>query len=560
MQSNNKAGYTALYCRLSSDDGRDGDSGSIANQKLLLEKYANEKNLGPTKVYVDDGYTGTNFNRPGFKQMKDDIEKGFIHTVVVKDLSRFGRDYINVGYYTENYFPSMDIRFIAVYDYIDTNDGLSDYIAYKNINNEFLAKDTSRKVRTAKRLRGNMGEPLSQPPFGYMKDPENAKKWIIDPEAAPIVKKIFDYCIEGKGIETTARLLQEQNILTPMHYFISKGIGRGGKKTQGNPYKWNKNSIRKMLLLAEYTGDLINFKTYSKSYKDKTRRDNPEENWKVFEDHHEAIIDRETFARVQEIRKNTRRRAPKNVEKNMFADILYCADCGSKLWFNINSGNPDISFFNCSNYRGNRGTCNETHYIRADSIEQVVMMELSRLVSCLEYREEELIKLLTNKAKDDMTKENRALETKLASLKGRDAEVSRIYAKLYEDNVVGKLTDERFMELSKRYDNEQAEIRAIIENIETELAEVQKVEVSKDKFIKAIHKFMEMQVLTPAILRELVEKINVYHTQGTGKNRTQRVKIYYRFAGAIDIPKRIFEDNYILEARQGVAVNYEVVA
>lgn len=562
MQSKNKtkAGLTAIYCRLSSDDGREGESNSILNQKAMLSKYAKEKDLGDTKVYIDDGYTGTNFNRPGFQELLEDIDMGYIHTIVVKDLSRLGRDYLLVGYYTDTFFPDRDIRFIAVNDLVDSADGDNEIAPFKNIMNEMYARDTSRKVRSAHRIRGNLGEPLSPPPYGYMKNPENNKKWIIDPETAPVVKMIFDYCIEGKGIETTARLLQEQKFLTPTFYWKSKGIGRGGIKNQQNPYKWNKSTIRTILTSPEYKGDLVNFKTYSKSYKDKKRRDNTPENWKVFENNHEAIIDRETWNMVQEIREKTKRRAPKNVEKNMFADILYCADCGAKLWFNVNSKNPDISFFNCSNYRGNRGTCDSTHYIRADSIEQVVMLELSRLVSCLEYKEDELIKLLTQKAKTDMNKENKNLETNLSSLKGRNAEVSRIYSKLYEDNVSGKITDDRFMELSHKYDTEQNELKTSIKTIQKELLEVEKLEVSKDKFILAIRRFMEMRVLTPAILRELVEKIAVYHTEGVGKNRVQKIVIHYRFAGAIDIPKEVFDNSYKLDSRQGVAINYQICA
>lgn len=347
MQSKKKqdnVGITALYCRLSRDDGAEGDSNSVANQKRMLTKYAKENGFGNTRFYVDDGYTGTNFNRPGFQQMLEDIEMGYVSTIIVKDMSRLGRDYLQVGYYTDTYFPDRNIRFIAVNDCVDSNDGENELAPFRNVMNEMYARDISRKVRSSHRLRGNAGEPLSQPPYGYMKSPENKKKWIVDAEAAQVVQDIFRMCLEGKGNETIARILQEQKVLIPMAYWQSKGLPRGGKKTQPNPYKWGKTTVAKMLAQQEYCGDVINFKTYSKSFKNKSRIPNPEENWAVFKNVHESIIDRETFEAVQKLISKTKRRAPKkeNAEKNMFCDLLYCADCGSKLWSHVNTVNKNI--------------------------------------------------------------------------------------------------------------------------------------------------------------------------------------------------------------------------
>ena len=318
-------GITALYCRLSRDDGAEGDSNSVANQKRMLTKYAKENGFGNTRFYVDDGYTGTNFNRPGFQQMLEDIEMGYISTVIVKDMSRLGRDYLQVGYYTDTYFPDRNIRFIAVNDCVDSNDGENELAPFRNVMNEMYARDISRKVRSSHRLRGNAGEPLSQPPYGYLKSPENKKKWIIDPIASQVVKDIFRMCLEGKGNETIARILQEQKVLIPMAYWHEKGLGRGGKKTQPNPYKWGKTTVAKILAQQEYCGDVINFKTYSKSFKNKTRLENPRENWAVFKNVHEPIIDRETFEQVQKLTAKTKRRAPKkdNTEKKMSCDLLY---------------------------------------------------------------------------------------------------------------------------------------------------------------------------------------------------------------------------------------------
>ena len=562
MQSanNSQNGLVAIYLRLSSDDGREGESNSIINQKAMLEKYVADNGLGRTQTYVDDGYTGTNFNRPGFQQLLNDIDMGYIHTVVVKDLSRLGRDYVNVGYYTDTFFPDRNIRFIAVNDLVDSADGDNEIAPFKNVMNEMYARDISRKVRSAHKIRGSLGEPLAPPPYGHVKDPDNPKKWIVDPEAASVVKKIFQYCIEGKGVETTARLLQEEKILKPLAYWKSKGIGRGGKKALDDPYKWGNTTVREMLVLAEYSGDLINFKTYSKSYKNKTRYDNPKENWKVFKDNHEAIIDRETFELVQKIRVNTKRRKPKTVDKNMFCDLVYCADCGSKLWFNVNHPNTDIHYFNCSNYKGNRGTCNATHYIRADSLEEVVKLELSKMMQYLKDDEETFIALLAKKTAKDAENERKIIDTKLSTAKSRNKVVSDLYEKTYEDNAIGKITDERFMQLSHKYDMEQSELKITIRTLETELLQLEQTELSKDSFIAAIRRFMQMDKLTPNILRELIEKIEVYHIEGVGKSRTQRIVIHYKFIGVLEVPQKISDDVVTLEARQGVAVSYHVKA
>jgi len=558
--ANNKNSLVALYLRLSSDDGREGESNSIINQKAMLEKYTADNNLGRTQAYIDDGYTGTNFNRPGFQQLVNDIDMGYIHTVVVKDLSRLGRDYVNVGYYTDTYFPDRNIRFIAVNDLVDSADGENEIAPFKNVMNEMYARDISRKVRSAHKIRGSLGEPLAPPPYGYMKDSENPKKWIVDPEAASVVKKIFQYCIEGKGVETTARLLQEQKILKPLAYWQSKGIGRGGKKSLDDPYKWGNTTVREMLVLPEYAGDLTNFKTYSKSYKNKKRYDNPKENWKVFKDKHEAIIDRETFELVQKIRVNTKRRKSKTVDKNMFCDLVYCADCGSKLWFNVNHPNTDIHYFNCSNYTGNRGTCNATHYIRADSLEEVVKLELSKMMQYLKDDEDTFIALLAKKTANDAENERKIINAKLSAAKSRNKVVSDLYEKTYEDNAIGKITDERFMQLSHKYDVEQSELKITIRTLENELLQLEQTELSKDNFISAIRRFMQMDKLTPNILRELIEKIEVYHIEGVGKNRTQRIVVHYKFIGVLEMPEKISDDVVTLEARQGVAVSYHVKA
>ena len=551
-------GITALYCRLSRDDGAEGESNSIANQKKLLAKYAKEHGFTNTKFYVDDGYTGTNFNRPGFQQMLEDMEMGYISTVIVKDSSRFGRNYLEVGQYTDYYFPEHNIRFIAINDCIDSENGEDDFSAFRNVMNEMYAKDISRKVRSSHRLRGNAGEPLAPPPYGYVKDPENKKKWIIDPDAAEVVQRIFRLCIEGNGNETIARILQDDKVLVPQAYWQSKGMSRGGKKTQPNPYKWCKTTIAKMLEQQEYCGDIINFKSYSKSFRNKTRVENPKENWAIFKDVHEPIIDRETWERVQELTKNSKRRKPKNenVKKSIFTNLLYCGDCGHKLWFNINKQNPSIRFYSCSNYKGLRGTCESTHYVREDSLEQVVKIELFKLATYLDHDEDAFAELLEHKSNKDSMAERKAAESALAAATARSQELLRLYERVYEDNVNGKVTDDWFMRLSHKYEVEQEELKKHMFDLKNKLERLDTAQNSSGSFIRAIRKFMTMQTLTPIVLQELIDKIEVFPIEGTGKNRTQRLVIHYRFVGCIDLPSIVPKHTYKLDSRQGVAIEY----
>ena len=558
MQSKkkDKVGITALYCRLSRDDGGEGDSNSVANQKKLLQKYAKEHKFPNTRYYVDDGYTGTNFNRPGFQQMLEDIDLGYISIVIVKDMSRLGRDYLQVGFYTDTYFPDRNIRFIAVNDCVDSEDGENELAPFRNVMNEMYARDISRKVRSSHRLRGNMGEPLSQPPYGYMKDPNNKKKWIIEPEAAKVVQDIFRMRLEGKGNETIARILQENKIKIPMAYWFDKGLGRGGKKTQPNPYKWCKTTVAKILSQQEYCGDVINFKTYSKSFKDKRRIANDESEWKVFKDVHEPIIDRDTFELVQKLVGKTKRRSRKKPEeeRHMFSDLLYCGDCGSKMWFHIKQNKIPLPYFSCSNYKGDRGTCPETHFIRADSIEYVVTKELQRLARFLKKDEDALADLLAEKTNKNINDERKYLEGALQKATYRNEEVSRLYKTAYEKNVNGTITDEWFMELSHNYEVEKLELKEKIAEYKESISNLENMKQSKENFIHAVRKFIEMETLSGPLLRELIDHIDVYHIEGTGKNRTQRIAIYYRFVGYIEIP--VDDENYIANTRQGVAVEY----
>ena len=404
-----------------------------------------------------------------------------------------------------------------------------------------------------------MGEPLSQPPYGYRKAPENKKKWIIDPEAAEVVRRIFRMCLEGKGNEAIARSLQEEKIMVPMAYWQKHGLDRGGKKTQTNPYKWCKTTVTKILTQQEYCGDVINFKTYSKSFKNKARLENPVENWVIFKDVHEPIIDRVSFEQVQKLIGKTRRRAPKpeNGGKNMFSDLLYCADCGKKLWYGTNTRNKDIHFFSCSNYENDyRGTCKTRHYIRADAVEQIVKLELRQIGECLKADEEGFAELLAQKTQEDMLAEKKQLEDELQKAIARNETVLKLYEKVYEDNATGKVTDEFFMQLSHRYEVERMELKGKIADLRRQLTEMGAHELGRDRFLAAVRKFMQMDTLTAPLLRELIDRIDVYETEGTGRNRTQRVVIHYRFVGYIVLPEDAFTRNYKADTRQGVSVEY----
>ena len=557
MQSNNKSreGVTALYCRLSRDDGTESESNSISNQRTLLQQKAKEYGLSNTRCYVDDGFTGTNFNRPGFQQMLEDIDLGYISAVMVKDLSRLGRDYVSVGHYTDIYFPEHNVRFIAVNDMVDSADGENELAPFKNIMNEMYARDISRKVRSSHRLRGNMGVPLSQPPYGYKKDPDMKSRWIVDREPAEVVRRIFRLYLEGNGVETIAHILQNDQVMIPLAYWFSKGLKRGGKRSHTDPCRWNMNTVWKILRQQEYCGDVINFKTCSKSFKNKKRLENDPENWKVFHDVHDPIIDRETFELVQSRLGNTKHRKPKaeNGEKSIFTDLLVCADCGRKLWYHFNTSRG-IRFFSCSNYKGDyRGTCSQRHYIREDAIYEVVMLELRRLAMLLKEDETAFAELLARETDREILAKRKHLESELQQALLRNDTVSQTVQKLYEDNVSGKVSDEWFLQLASRYETERMELKAKVGSIRDELSAMGTAQKGRDTFLAAVRRFMDMETLTAPLLQELIDRIEVHEMEGRGKNRTQRIVIYYRFVGYLDLPEA---DPVTENTRKGVAVSY----
>ena len=547
-----------LYERLSRDDNMDGESYSIGNQKKLLIKVAKEKGYTNLVHFFDDGISGVTMDRPGFADMIQQLEQGKAAAVFVKDLSRLGRNYIEVGRLTEEFFPNHDIRLVAVSDNIDTDEGENELAPIRNLFNEWYARDISKKRRISNKIKGNAGEPMGQPPYGYIKDPENPKRWIVDEEAAQVVRRIYRMTLEGVGTEQIAAKLEEDGVLTPRAYWHSKGINRPGKVKDLPPTHWNSSSVIKMLSVQEYCGDILNFKTYSKSYKNKKRLENDRENWAIFKDVHEPIIERAVFEQVQQKRGKMRKRQAKDGERSMFSGLLVCADCGSNLHFHFNQGNPEIKYFNCSNYKGNRGTCGSTHYVRVDFLEQVVLGEIRRLTKYAGLYEDDFLKEVIGHSRQAEETERRLKEKELKSLLARDDELDGLFERIYEDNVSGKLSDDRFAKMSRRYEEEQKELSEKIKKLRSEIEKQSSRATSTDMFVSIVRKYTRARKLTPRMLNELVEKIEVYNAEKIDGEWVQRLRIHYNCVGEMNIPNEpaLPIPAVTVNTRKGVFVSY----
>ena len=560
-QSNNKKSrdVTAfLYERLSRDDNLEGESYSIGNQKKLLAKVAKEKGYTNLVHFLDDGISGVTMDRPGFVEMICQLEQGKAAAVFVKDLSRLGRNYIEVGRLTEEFFPNHDIRLVAVSDNIDTAEGENELAPIRNLFNEWYARDISKKRRISNKIKGNAGEPMGQPPYGYIKDPNDPKHWIVDDEAAQVVRRVYSMTLEGFGTEQIAAQLEKDDVLTPRAYWLTKGIKRPGKGKQQPPTKWNSSTITKILSLQEYCGDILNFKTYSKSYKNKKRIDNDRENWVVFQDVHEAIIERAVYEQVQQKRGKIRKRRTNNGEHNMFSGLLVCADCGSNLHFHFNQGNPEIKYFNCSNYKGNRGTCTSTHYVRVDFLEEVVLGEIRRLTKFASLYEDEFVKAVIGHSQQAEQTDRKLKEKELQTLLARDEEVDGLFERIYEDNVSGKLSDDRFAKMSRRYEDEQKELSEKIKKLRSEIEKQSSRFMTTDMFIGLVRKYTRARKLTPRMLNELIEKIEVFNAEKIDGVWEQRLRIHYNCVGTIEIPTvlPLPIPEVSVNTRKGVVVNY----
>ena len=560
-QSNNKKSrdVTAfLYERLSRDDNLEGESYSIGNQKKLLAKVAKEKGYTNLVHFRDDGISGVTMDRPGFVEMICQLEQGKAAAVFVKDLSRLGRNYIEVGRLTEEFFPNHDIRLVAVSDNIDTAEGENELAPIRNLFNEWYARDISKKRRISNKIKGNAGEPMGQPPYGYIKDPNDPKHWIVDDEAAQVVRRVYSMTLEGFGTEQIAAQLEKDDVLTPRAYWLTKGIKRPGKGKQQPPTKWNSSTITKILSLQEYCGDILNFKTYSKSYKNKKRIDNDRENWVVFQDVHEAIIERAVYEQVQQKRGKIRKRRTNNGEHNMFSGLLVCADCGSNLHFHFNQGNPEIKYFNCSNYKGNRGTCTSTHYVRVDFLEEVVLGEIRRLTKFASLYEDEFVKAVIGHSQQAEQTDRKLKEKELRTLLARDEELDGLFERIYEDNVSGKLSDDRFAKMSRRYEDEQKELAEKIKKLRSEIEKQSSRSMTTDMFIGLVRKYTRARKLTPRMLNELIEKIEVFNAEKIDGVWEQRLRIHYNCVGTIEIPTvlPLPIPEVSVNTRKGVVVNY----
>ncbi len=560
-QSNNRKSrdVTAfLYERLSRDDNLEGESYSIGNQKKLLTKVAKEKGYTNLVHFLDDGISGVTMDRPGFNDMMEQLAAGKAAAVFVKDLSRLGRNYIEVGRLTEEFFPEHDIRLVAVSDNIDTAEGENELAPIRNLFNEWYARDISKKRRISNKIKGNAGEPMGQPPYGYIKDPDNPKRWIVDEEAAQVVRRIYSMTLEGYGTEQIAASLEQDGILTPRAYWLKKGIKRPGKGKEQPPTKWNSSSVTKILSLQEYCGDILNFKTYSKSYKNKKRLENDRENWVIFKDVHEPIIERAIFEQVQQKRGKIRKRRTHEGERNMFSGLLVCADCGHNLHFHFNQGNPDIKYFNCSNYKGNRGSCTSTHYVRVDFLEQVVLGEIRRLTKFASQFEDEFVKAVIGHSQQAEATDRKLKEKELKALQARDEELDGLFERIYEDNVSGKLSDDRFARMSRRYEEEQKELAEKIKALRAEIDKQSSQSMTTDMFISLVRKYTRARKLTPRMLNELIEKIEVFNAEKIDGVWEQRLRIHYNCVGVIEIPGLIPlpAPEVSVNTRKGVVVNY----
>ena len=524
---------TALYARLSQEDALDGESNSIANQKKILLKYATDNHFSNPTFFIDDGVSGVTFDRPGWNEMIRLAEAGKVQTVIVKDMSRMGRDYLKVGYYTESFFAERDIRYIAINDGVDSDKGDNDFTPFRNLFNDFYARDTSKKIRAVMRAKGNAGEHLcTNTPYGYMKDPADKKKWIVDEEAAEIVKRIFDLCIAGKGPMQIAKLLTAEHILTVKAHYAQ----RAGKPLPEKPYHWDPKSVAGILERPEYTGCTVNFKTYSKSHKLKKRLHNVPENQRIFPNTQPAIIDEQVFVRVQELRENKSRPAKQAERQGLFSGLLYCADCGSKLHFATGKNmTPQQDCYRCSRYKSNTGDCT-MHFIREETLKLFVLQRIFD-VTALFFDDAMAFEEAAKKQHfQEAEKEAKKRKREIAQAEKRSAELDRIFKRIYEDDISGTISHERFLKLSADYEAEQ---RELTEQVKTWREAVETFEQDKADFASfaaIVRKYVGIRELTPTIVNEFVKKIIVHAPDKSSGHRRQKIELVWNFIGEVNLP------------------------
>lgn len=521
---------TALYARLSQEDALDGDSNSIVNQKKILLKYATDNRFPNPTFFIDDGVSGVTFDRPGWNEMIRLAEAGKVKTVIVKDMSRMGRDYLKVGYYTESFFAERDIRYIAINDGVDSDKGDNEFTPFRNLFNDFYARDTSKKIRAVMKAKGNSGEHLCvNPPYGYMKDPADKKKWIVDEEAAEVVKRIFALCVSGKGPMQIAKELTADKVLTVKAYYAK----RDGKPMPDNLYRWDNKSVAGILERREYTGCTVNFKTYSKSHKLKKRLNNAPENYRIFPDTQPAIINEKVYERVQELRTN-KRRPTKTGKQGMFSGLLYCADCGEKLYFcTTNSFSPRQDHYVCSNYKSNTGSCS-AHFIREETLKQFVLQRIFDVTALFFDDATAFLEAMRKQRFEDAEREAKIRRREIAHAEKRIAELDRIFKRIYEDDISGAISHERFLKLSAEYEAEQKELTEKVKADREIVTTYEQDRADFDSFAAIIRKYVGIRELTPAIVNEFVKKIIVHAPDKSSGHRKQRVEIVWNFVGELE--------------------------
>lgn len=530
LQQENK--ITALYCRLSQDDGREGESNSIVNQKALLTEYARKNHFKNLRCFVDDGYSGTTFDRPSFREMESLIENGEVGIVIVKDMSRLGRNYLQVGMYTDVVFPDNDVRFIAINDNVDSSVQTEfDMTPIRNFCNELYARDTAKKIKSSFKLKGERGEHLaSTPPFGYMKNPNNSKEWIIDEDAAEIVKYIFHLCVSGLGPTQIAKRLQSEKILTPMSYWNQQK----GKELPLSPFKWDTKTVASILEKIDYTGCTENFKTTSKNYRSKKRINNPKEKRLIFEDTQPAIIDKPTFDTVQEIRKH-KRKPTATGKLSLFSGKVFCADCGAKLHYcTTNYFEESKDFFTCAHYRSNTGTCS-AHYIRNVTLYKLVFQHIRNALTYIQQFEHTFVKKEIEKANEEHYEQVRKAKKDIVNLQTRNDNLDTLFKRLYEDMVSGRISNERFDLLSADYENEQKQIKEEVTRLQDLIDEGEQERYDLNQFLKNVRKYTDPETLTAEMVNELIDKIIVHAPDKSSGHRKQKIEIYYKAVGIINI-------------------------
>lgn len=529
---------TALYCRLSRDDELEGDSNSIKNQKAILSKYASEHGFANLCFYVDDGYSGTNFNRPNFQRLIGDVNNGKVGTIIVKDMSRLGRDYLKVGMYTEITFPEANVRFIAINDGVDSDSNIdNDFTPFRNIINEWYAKDTSKKIRAVFKAKGMSGKPLSaKPPYGYKKDPLDKDHWIVDAEAAEVVRLIYRLCMQGYGPMKIANILTDRGIETPYLYCHRKGLPVTSKQVE-YPEIWYNQTVVKILENQCYIGNTVNFKTRRKSYKQKKMVRNPKEEWVVFENTHEAIIDKDTFDTVQRIRAGKQRREKRTGEVNKYAGLLFCADCGGKLFIIRRDPAKRGNAFNCSTYRKKKKGLCTSHSIEENVLDKIVLADMQRVLTMAKEHKQEFLSVIISNTDIENKKRVAQYKQELEKAEQRIIQLDKTIQRLYDDRVNGIITDERFATLYKNYEAEQKTQKECSDKLKTELQRANEQTANVSNFMKIIHKYTEITELTPEILHEFISRIVVHQAEVVDGHRRQTLEINYNCVGAIPTQK-----------------------